>query len=116
MSNFILDIVSSDKFILDIESGQTFDTLFIQQSNISVEDSQSNGVNLILESSYISDFGTIVIEKFNNYNLEICNVNGITTHFSGNIYMDDVIGDLHVSRISGLDEYLDSYNFDCGTP
>lgn len=115
MKNFIIDVESSDKFILSIENGQVLNPI-ISESTVLIEDSQKDGVNIILESSYISDFGSIVIEKFNDYNLEISNIDGIYIYHSGVVYMDDIVGDLQVSRIVGLDDYLDSYSFDCGTP
>ncbi len=72
----------------------------------------------------------VEIIKYNAYNLEIINADRILfSDYSGlidNIPLSSTIGNLPISRLdfgtpygvgfSGLDSYLDQYEFECGTP
>lgn len=89
----------------------------LSTSTIIIESSDQINNTLIIDAASVADFGSIVIEKSETYNLEITNINGIT-HYNlpDEIPMSNITGNLHVSRIDGLDDYLDSYSFDCGTP
>ena len=88
-----------------------------KQSITTVESSDKKDCTLVINSFTESDFGNIVIEKYDTYNLEIINTNGIIQYvLPYNLALESLAGNLHVSRIDGLDEYLNSYTFDCGTP
>lgn len=63
---------------------------------------------LVLETSFINDIGVVEIEKY-----DIPSVN-IYTGLASLTVSD--IPDIPVSKIIGLDDYLDQYEFDCGTP
>lgn len=68
-----------------------------------------------------TSFGTIVnnieIELFDTFNLEIVNAEKVlVSDLPDNIPMSKIIGNLNVARIEGLDDYLDEYEFDCGSP
>lgn len=68
-----------------------------------------------------TSFGTIVnnieIELFDNFNLEIVNTEKVlASDLPDDIPMSKIIGNLNVARIEGLDDYLDEYEFDCGSP
>lgn len=87
MSDFILEITDPSKSILEIET--------------------SFGVTV----------NNIEIEKFDTVNLEIINTEKILAFdLPDNIPMSKIVGNLDVSRIDNLDSYLDSYQFDGGTP
>lgn len=55
-----------------------------------------------------------------NVNLEIttdCRMKNLSIDdLPNNIPITKIIGNLDVGRISGLSDFLDSYNFDCGSP
>lgn len=63
---------------------------------------------LLLETSFINDIGVIEIEKYDIPSVNI--YTGLTA-----ITLND-IPDIPVSKIIGLADYLDQYEFDCGTP
>lgn len=63
---------------------------------------------LLLETSFINDMGVIEIEKYDIPSVNI--YTGLT-----NLNVSD-IPDIPVSKIIGSDDYLDRYEFDCGTP
>jgi hypothetical protein len=87
MSNFIIDILEPSINILEVET------------------------------SFGSIVNNIEIEKFNAFNLEIVNTEKIlASDLPDDIPMSKIVGNLSVTRIDGLNEYLDSYNFDCGSP
>ncbi len=100
MSNFYVDIVDRPIYYLTIDCY--------------IDDSVSN----------------IDIIKYNDYNLEIINADKILpTDYIGlidNFPLSQTIGNLPINRLdfgdpygvgfSGLDSYLDQYEFDCGNP
>lgn len=87
MSNFIIDILEPSINILEVET------------------------------SFGSIVNNIEIEKFNTFNLEIVNTEKIlASDLPDDIPMSKIVGNLSVTRIDGLNEYLDSYSFDCGSP
>lgn len=99
-----------------------------------------------IETSFLEDLSDdLVIERYDNFNLEIVNTEKILwSDLPDNIPMSKISGNLHYSRIDGLDNYitdfltdnatvhvddllwgsnnigldgyLDQYFFDCGTP
>lgn len=63
---------------------------------------------LLLETSFINDIGVVEIEKY-----DIPSVN-IYTGIASLTASD--VPDIPVSKIIGLNDYLDQYAFDCGSP
>lgn len=68
-----------------------------------------------------TSFGTVVnnveIELFDSINLEIVNTEKVlASDLPDDIPMSKIVGNLDVARIDGLDDYLDNYDFDCGSP
>lgn len=87
MSNFILEIIEPTKNIIDIET------------------------------SFSVNVNNVEIERFDVTNIEIINTERILAFdLPDNIPMSKIIGNLDVSRIDNLDNYLDNYEFDGGTP
>ena len=97
MSDFYIDIIDRPIFYLSIETT-------VGLSNNSIE-----------------------IERYNDYNLELINTERVlASDLPDDIPMSKIVGNLPIQRIDfgnaygvgfvGLDEYLDSYDFDCGTP
>lgn len=82
---------------------------------------------LNIDTSINEDVDNIEIIKYNDYNLEIINAEKVTFgDIIGDISMSNIIGNLPITRLdfgdpygvgySGLNSYLDSYEFDCGSP
>lgn len=63
---------------------------------------------ITIESSFIDSVGILEIERFETPSVNI--ITGIDS-----ITVND-LPDIPVSKIVGLDDYLDAYNFDCGSP
>lgn len=87
MSNYIIEITDPVKNILEIET--------------------SFGVTV----------NNIEIERFDAVNVEIINTEKILAFdLPDDIPMSKIVGNLDVSRIDNLDNYLDNYEFDGGSP
>lgn len=72
---------------------------------------------LDIETSFGTTLNNIEIEKFDSFNIEIVNTEKIlASDLPDDIPMSKIVGSLDVSRISNLDDYLDSYEFDGGSP
>lgn len=72
---------------------------------------------LEVETVYGSITNNVEIQLFDSFNLEIVNTEKVlVSDLPDNIPMSKIVGNLNVSRIDGLDDYLDSYQFDCGSP
>ena len=70
-----------------------------------------------IETSFIDNIGVVEIERFSSPSVNILGSSAIIgINDLPDIPFSKIIGNLNVSRISGLDNYLDHYNFDCGTP
>lgn len=70
---------------------------------------ENNDANIIVvESSYIDNVGVIEIERFGSPSVNI--LTGLSP-----VSLSD-LPDIPISKLVGLDDYLDSYEFDCGTP
>lgn len=76
--------------------------------NIHIEDKQPD--ILVIETSIIDNIGAVEIERYS-----VPSVN-IFTGFSSLDFSINDLPDIPVSKIIGLDAYLDQYEFDCGTP
>ena len=82
---------------------------------IELTDPQTN--ILEIETSFIDSLNNITIEIFDNQNLEIVNTEKIlVSDLPDNIPMNMIIGNLDVSRIDNLDEYLSEIPVDGGSP
>lgn len=77
-----------------------------------------SSVNILeIETSFGSIVNNIEIERFDSFNIEIVNTEKVlASDLPDDIPMSKIVGNLHVSRIEGLDDYLDNYEFDCGSP
>lgn len=81
---------------------------------ILIEDIEPN--TIIVETSFIDSLEVLEIERaISSVNI-ISQSNILGVNDLPDIPFSKVTGNLPVSRISGLDSYLDSYSFDCGTP
>jgi hypothetical protein len=82
---------------------------------VEILDTETNIIEI--ETSYVDNINNIEIERYEIYNVDVINTEKILPSDLPDTYpMNKIIGNLSVDRISGLDDYLDSYNFDCGTP
>jgi hypothetical protein len=100
---------------------------------IEILDPQTNIIEI--ETSFIENLNNVEIERYETFNLEIVNTEKIlASDLPDDIPMSKIVGNLDVSRIDGLDEYieefaqvtvnnviglddyLDGYEFDCGNP
>lgn len=82
---------------------------------------------LSIDTSIDTSFDHIEIQKFNDYHLEIINTEKVLANdLPDDIPMSKIIGNLSINRIDfedpygvgyvGLNSYLNTYEFDCGTP
>jgi hypothetical protein len=100
---------------------------------IEILDPQTNIIEI--ETSFIENLNNVEIERYETFNLEVVNTEKIlASDLPDDIPMSKIIGNLDVSRIDGLneyisdfaqvnvnnviglDDYLNSYEFDCGSP
>jgi hypothetical protein len=82
---------------------------------VEIIDTETNIIEI--ETSYVDNINNIEIERYEIYNVDVINTEKILLSDLPDSYpMNKIIGDLSVYRISGLADYLDSYQFDCGTP
>lgn len=75
-------------------------------------------INILeVETSYGSITNNVEISLYDSFNLEIINTEKVlASDLPDDIPMSKIVGNLDVSRIDNLDDYLDSYQFDCGSP
>lgn len=86
-------------------------------SNFLIEILEPTITYLNVSTSFTENINNIEIERSENFNLEIVNTEKILWNdLPDNIPMSKISGNLNVARIEGLDDYLDQYEFDCGTP
>lgn len=98
-------------FDVSIETDTT--SLNINESVLSIEISDSEYI-LELQSSYVTNLENIEIQQYNDYDLII--TNAVYATLPDEIPMSIITGNLHVSRIDGLDDYLTRIPIDGGTP
>lgn len=116
MNDFTVEVQRNPKFVLDIESN-IIASVPLSESTITVCSSDKQDSVLVIDAVSVSELNNLIVENFITYNLEILNNNGMTQYVTpDSIPIESLVGNLHVSRISGLDDYLNSYAFDCGTP
>ena len=102
-------------FILEITDPQMISMLGTETSLIEITDPQIS--ILEIETNFIHNVNNLEIERSESFNVELINYAKITANdLPNDIPMNKIVGNLDVARISGLDDYLDSYEFDCGTP
>lgn len=71
---------------------------------------------ITIETSFIDNLQVIEIERsISSVNI-IAQSNLIDVSDLPDIPFSKITGNIHVNRISGLDDYLNHYTFDCGTP
>lgn len=85
---------------------------------VQVEPVNTNFIVEILEpTTFTLDISSGTYADLPNISLEIVNTEKILlSDLPDEIPMSMIVGNLSVSRIEGLSEYLDSYEFDCGSP
>lgn len=72
---------------------------------------------LTIETSFIENLNNVTVEVFDSYNLDIVNTEKILVgDLPNNIPMTMIIGNLDVTRIENLDEYLSEIPVDGGSP
>lgn len=80
-----------------------------------VENTQPNIISI--ETSFLDVFGVVEVERFLSPSVNILSRSAIISVSDlPDIPFSKIIGNLDVSRIDHLDDYLDEYVFDCGTP
>lgn len=82
---------------------------------IVVENIEPNTISI--ETSFIDDIGVVEIERFASPSVNILSSSAIIgINDLPDIPFSKITGNIDVARISNLDDYLNSYSFDCGTP
>lgn len=80
-----------------------------------VENIQPNIISI--ETSFLETIGVVEIERFSSPSVNILSRSAIIgVGDLPDIPFSKIVGNLDVARITGLDDYLNHYNFDCGTP
>ena len=70
-----------------------------------------------IETSFIDNLGIIEIERYPAPSVTILSSSSIINVSDlPDIPFSKITGNIPVNRINGLDDYLDHYSFDCGTP
>lgn len=70
-----------------------------------------------IETSFLETVGVVEIERFGTPSVNIIGPSTIINVSDlPEIPFSKITGSIDVSRIQNLDEYLNSYTFDCGTP
>jgi hypothetical protein len=77
-------------------------------SNFIVEILDQGANTIEIETSLITNDNNIEIQNYTAYIIDIINVDKVLA--------SDILDDIPVTKIDGLDNYLDYYEFDCGTP
>lgn len=106
-------IQKTDDYLIDIYSGDTvLNTL--SDTSIVIEVDNSSSAILTLESSVLQTINNLLIEKYNDYELVLTNT--VYANLPDSIPMSIITGNLSVSRIDGLDDYLSTIPIDGGSP
>lgn len=87
-------------------------------TEIIVIESETNIIELETSTQHKTiEIETATIDSLPNITVEILSGDRVIVDVpDDSIPFSKISGDIPVDRISGLDEYLDSYAFDCGTP
>lgn len=111
MTNFAITF-ESENYQLDIETSN-IDILDGDLGYAMIEINEQNN-SIILESSTIEYINNLEIEKYNDYDLVLTNT--VYANLPDEIPMSIITGNLDVSRIDGLDNYLTTIPVDGGSP
>jgi hypothetical protein len=85
--------------------------------NFVVEILDPNINYLEITTSFGDLINNIEIERSTSFNIDIINTSKVlASDLPDDIPITKIVGNLSVARIDGLDDYLDSYEFDCGSP
>ena len=85
-------------------------------SNFIIEIEQETNL-LEIETSYSESFNNIEVERYETFNIDIINTEKLlASDLPDDIPMSKIIGNLHVSRIDNLDDYLSEIDVDGGSP
>ena len=85
-------------------------------SNFIIEIEQETNL-LEIETSYLDSFDNIEIERYETFNIDIINTEKLlASDLPDDIPMSKIIGNLHVSRIDGLADYISNIDIDGGSP
>lgn len=80
-----------------------------------VENTEPNIISI--ETSFLDTVGVVEIERFPAPSVNILSSSTIIgVNDLPNIPFSKITGNINVARISNLDDYLNSYSFDCGSP
>ena len=102
-------------FIVEITNPQMISMLGIENSLIEITDPQIS--ILQIQTSFVENVNNLEIERSESFNVELINTAKIlASDLPDDIPISKILGNLSVTRINGLDDYLDSYEFDCGSP
>lgn len=102
-----------ETYLLDITSGNIdIENLDISTAVIEIQEPSENTITL--ETSIWNTLNNIEIYKYNDYDLTLTNT--VYANLPDEIPMSIITGDLHVSRIQDLDEYLTTIPIDGGSP
>ena len=106
MSNFIIEIIEPTNNFIEIETS-FLDTV---TDNLEIERFDSFNLEIVnTEKILWSDLpDNIPMSKISG-NLPASRIEGLAEYISS-------IGEVDVDNVIGLDDYLDSYEFDCGIP
>jgi hypothetical protein len=89
----------------------------LDMSNFIIEITDPQISILKIETSFIDNSNNLEIERSESFNIELINTEKLlVSDLPDNIPMSKIVGNLSVLRIDGLDDYLDDYEFDCGSP
>jgi hypothetical protein len=99
-------------YIVDVQSGSSL-LNSIEEGFLGITINENSHV-LNIENSHIQNLDNIEIQKFNDYDLILTNT--VYANLPDEIPMSIISGNLHVSRIDGLDTYLSTIPIDGGTP
>jgi hypothetical protein len=87
----------------------------MSEFTIVVDSVEANIISI--ETSFIDNIGVVEIERFSSPSVNILGSSAIIgINDLPDIPFSKITGDIDVSRVSNLDDYLDSYSFDCGSP
>jgi hypothetical protein len=98
-------------FMIDIESG----SLNIQDyslSTLTIENSENSIIEI--QATFLDSTNNLLIERYNYYDLTVSN--SIYGQLPNEIPITIITGNLDVSRIDNLDEYLSTIPIDGGSP
>jgi hypothetical protein len=80
-----------------------------------IENTEPNIISI--ETSFIDNIGVVEIERFGAPSVNILRESSIVSVSDlPDIPFTKITGSVDVARISGLDDYLNNYTFDCGSP